>query len=415
MSNARFGAKLAKRMRILILTQWFDPEPTLKGLAFANSLVARGHMVHVITGFPNYPGGKLYPGFKIKLLERELRGNLVIWRVPLVTSHSHSRFGRAANYLSFMITAFVAAMFATKPQVIYAYNPPLTVGLTAVLVSRLRRVPVLCDVQDLWPDTLRATSMVVNTWVLRIVDIISVRVYRAMSRISVLSDGFRHILIARGIADTRLLYIPNWAPPELEGCPAPRLRNNARPLLALFAGTMGKAQALESVILAVDLVNQDGALVELALVGSGIEKESLKLFVDRQAIPRVRFLPPVKLSDMPPLLAAADILIVHLADDPLFAITVPSKTQAYLAAGRPIVMAVRGDAARMIENAEAGICADPCNPTSIADALRRLALASSAERDRMGRNGRAFYDEYLHSSVGAKRFGEALEDLAACG
>ena len=121
--------------RVLLFTQWFDPEPTFKGLVFARELVRQGFEVEVLTGFPNYPGGKVYPGYKIKWLQRETIDGVAITRVPLYPSHDTSALGRVFNYLSFSFSALLYGLFkAKKPDVIYAYHPPLTTGITAVLL-----------------------------------------------------------------------------------------------------------------------------------------------------------------------------------------------------------------------------------------------------------------------------------------
>ena len=159
--------------RILLITQWFDPEPTSKGIVFARALVQKGFQVEVLTGFPNYPGGKIYPGYKIKLCTKETIDDIMITRVALFPSHDRNAMKRALNYLSFFVSALVYGLFfAGKPSVIYAYHPPLTVGVAAVLIRLIRRVPVVCDIQDLWPDTLRATGMLSNNLVLHFISII---------------------------------------------------------------------------------------------------------------------------------------------------------------------------------------------------------------------------------------------------
>ena len=143
-------------MRILMLTQWFDPEPAFKGLTFARKLMERGHEVEVLTGFPNYPAGKLYPGYRLRLWQRESVDGISIVRVPLYPSHDRSVVRRAWNYLSFALAATILGpALVGRPDVIYAYHPPGTVGLPALALSRWFSAPVVYDVNDLWPDTDR--------------------------------------------------------------------------------------------------------------------------------------------------------------------------------------------------------------------------------------------------------------------
>ena len=148
-------------MRILFVTQWFDPEPTVKGLVFAKELAGRGHTVEVLTGFPNYPGGVIYRGYKLRLFQLETLDGISVIRTFIYPSHNSSRIGRAANYISFALSAAVAGLFlAKKADVMYVYHPPASVAFAAIIINLFRRIPFLYDIQDLWPDTLVATGMV---------------------------------------------------------------------------------------------------------------------------------------------------------------------------------------------------------------------------------------------------------------
>ena len=156
-------------MKILFLTQWFEPEPTLKGMTLAREMVRRGHEVQVVTGFPNYPGGRVYRGYRIRLRQREIIDGVTVTRVPLYPSHNRSGLQRAANYLSFAVSASIGVWSVPCPDVGYVYHPPATIGLPALVLNLLRRVPFVLDIQDLWPDTLAATAMVGNRAVLNAV------------------------------------------------------------------------------------------------------------------------------------------------------------------------------------------------------------------------------------------------------
>jgi glycosyltransferase involved in cell wall biosynthesis len=236
-------------MRILILSQWFDPEPTFKGVAFARELVRRGHEVEVLTGFPNYPGGKLYPGYHVRPWQRERIDDIPVLRVPLYPSHGRSVLGRVANYGSFALSATIGSAFVKRPDVIYAYHPPATIGLPAVVAHMLRRVPVVYDVQDLWPDTVAATGMVKDSAVLRLLGRWCQFVYCNADRIVVLSPGFKAALMERGVPEAKIDVIYNW-------CDEASMRPNGTSPVQLagpgeftvvFAGTMGLAQGLEAV------------------------------------------------------------------------------------------------------------------------------------------------------------------------
>lgn len=404
-------------VRVVLLTQWCDPEPTFKGLAFARELRSLGFEVEVVTGFPNYPGGEVYPGYRIRMIQREIIDGVQVTRLPLYPSHDGSAVRRIANYASFAASSLFYGLFMLKrPDVIYAYHPPLTVGVTAALLRILRRIPVVYDIQDMWPDTLRATGMLNNERALGIVSRVCQWAYSKVDHIVVLSPGFRRLLIERGVPGGKIDVIYNWCDEAALQSAAPDALNAAFQadgrFRIVFAGNMGKAQALGTVIEAAELLAKQRPEITFVLVGSGIEVENLKRMVAAKNLDNISFIPRVPMNEVGAILGAADALLVHLKDDPLFAITVPSKTQAYMAIGKPLLMAVRGDAAELVERASCGVSALPENPQSLADAALRLADLSAAERSAMAANSRRFYETELSLSVGAKRFASHFRTLA---
>jgi len=403
-------------MRILILSHWFTPEPTFKGLRFARELQKLGHEVEVLTGFPNYPGGKIYPGYKIKLYQREMMDGVPVIRVALYPSHDASALRRIANYVSFAISATLLGPFLVrKPDVIYVYHPPATVALPAVVLGWLRRAPFVYDVNDLWPDTLAATGMLNNRMLLRLIGTWSRWTYRAARRVTVISKGFARKLEERGVPAAKISMIYNWAEECIvEGAAKAERREPGFEghFNIVFAGTMGKAQALDAVIDAAALVGRRHQQVRFVFIGAGVEVERLKARTLNAGLSNVVFLPRRPVEEIATVLASADVLLVHLKDDPLFAITIPSKTQAYLAAGRPIIMAVRGDAADLVKEADAGVTCEPENAESIAAAVEQLWNATPERRRQMGENGRAFYRSRLSMEKAAESFARVLSESA---
>ena len=184
-------------MKILILTQWFEPEPTSKGLLFARELVTRGHEVEVLTGFPNYPGGKLYPGYRIRPWVREQIDGVNVLRVALYPSHSNSGFQRALNYMSFALSAaLIGTALIKQPDVVYVYHPPITVGFAGAVIGFFRKTPFVYDIQDLWPDTVASTGMMSNPMALALLGKLCKFVYHRAAHITVLSRGFKVQLVA---------------------------------------------------------------------------------------------------------------------------------------------------------------------------------------------------------------------------
>lgn len=409
-------AVLTKPLRVLLLAQWFEPEPTLKGLVFAKELVHQGFDVEVITGFPNYPGGKVYPGYKIKLLQREVLDGIQITRVPIYPNHNQSALKRILNYASFALSSLIYCLFRAKSaDILYAYHPPLTVGITASIVRLFRRMAVVYDIQDMWPDTISATGMLNNAQALRVVDFLCCWVYRRVDHIVVLSPGFKRLLIQRGVPATKISLIYNWADEvSLTGPVAELPAELSRPGVfhILFAGNMGKAQALDTVLKAALMLEQLGTKICWVMLGEGVELERLKSEAHRQKVTSVMFLPSVPMTHVGAYLQAADALLVHLRKDPLFEITIPSKTQAYMAAGKPLLMAVEGDAADLVRQSCGGVVADSESAEALALAAQTLYLKSADDLAAMGQRARTYYQKYLSLKVGVQRFSDLFKELA---
>ena len=399
-------------MRILLLTQWFDPEPTFKGLTFARELVRLGHTVQVLTGFPNYPAGQVYPGYKIKLLLRETIDDISIIRVPLYPSHDGSSIKRILNYISFALSAAILGpLLVNTADVVYVYHPPATVALPAMMLKMLRGIPFVYDIQDLWPDTLAATGMVANKKLLRCVELWCSLTYKFADQLVVLSPGFKKTLQARGVPEEKISVIYNWCDEsqivQMNRSEASRLEPRMTERFnVVFAGTMGRAQALDAVLDAAEILADRLPQVQFVFIGGGIELDNLKHKAETMQLSSVLFLPRRPAVELGPVLCMADALLVHLKDDPLFEITLPSKTQSYLAVGRPIIMAVRGDAAHLVERAGAGVVCQPEDSASIANAVERVVMMSELQRERMGKSGADFYQQELSLRVGVQKFEE---------
>lgn len=402
-------------MRILLVSQWCDPEPTFKAVLFARALQEKGHQVQILTGFPNYPGGKVYPGYRIKAFQREWQQGVEILRVPLYPSHDGSSRKRILNYGSFMVMALLYGLFRVRrSDVIYCYHPPLTAGIAAALLAKLRRIPLVYDVQDLWPDTLGATGMMQNPRLLERIGKLCNWVYRQSAQVVVLSPGFKQRLLERGVPAAKLEVIYNW-------CDEAQIRLERNPeqgedwglsgrFNVVFAGTMGKAQALETVLEAAKLL-EGHTEIQFVLVGGGIEVDSLKAQAKRLGLQNVRFLPRLPVDRIGQVLGWADVLLVHLKNDPLFKITIPSKTQAYLSVGKPILMAVGGDADVLLEQAQAGLCCPPEQPEALAQAVLELAAKSFQERQDIGQRGKAYYYNHLSLETGTQHFVRVFEKV----
>ncbi len=388
--------------RLIFLSQLFDPEPTFKGLGFARALADRGFDIEVVTGFPNYPGGKVYDGYRIRPVLRERMDGVDVTRLAIYPSHDRRALHRLLCYASFMLSSTVYLLFGMRrADIVYVYYPSLTAGLAAIIARIFRRTPVVIDIQDMWPDSLGATGMVKSGLFLKLVEWLCALVYRAVDHIVVLSPGFRDLLISRGVPADRITLVYNWAEETERPEPKPGLADGS--FSVLFAGNMGAAQGLETVLEAAAILS-DRDDIRFDFLGSGLAVDDLKAEVARRGLRNVRFMPRVPLAEVQEKLAEADCLLVHLKPDPLFSITIPSKTQAYLYAGKPVLMAVEGDAARLVEEAGAGLAVQPGNARDLAGKVLQLHAMQPEDLAAMGRRGQVFYEERLSFSRGLSDF-----------
>ncbi len=390
-------------MRIVILTQYYPPEPIPKPHELARGLTERGHKVTVITGFPNYPAGKLYPGTHARIWKWESVDGIRVLRLPLFPDHSRSAVRRTLNYGSFAITAALLGSVLSGPvDAIFAEHPPLTIGLAAGILGRVRRSPFLFQVNDLWPESVEATGMVRNRQLLKWMGRLERFVYGRSAAIAVVSNGVKRNLIGKGVPPEKVHVIPHWADESLYR-PVPPDPNLARELgmagrfNVVFAGQLGLAQGLDVVLDAADELS-DLPDVQFVLVGDGTDADRLRRAADERGLENVRFLGRLPTERMANIFAVSDVLLVHLRDEPLFRITIPSKTIAYRACGRPVLMAVEGDAADVIRAARAGLSCRGGNAKDLAATVRRLHALPRTVLEEMGRAGReAFLASYSRS------------------
>jgi colanic acid biosynthesis glycosyl transferase WcaI len=309
------------------------------------------------------------------------------------------------------------APFVIKPaDVAYVVQGPATIGLPATVLKWLRGIPFVYNIQDLWPDSLLSTEMFNSNLGLRMLHGWCNFVYRRAAKITVIAPGMKKKLIERGVPAGKIEVIYNWCDEQLI-CRENRDEKLARQLgfagkfNVVFAGNMGKAQALDAVIEAAGLLKSDFPNIQFVFIGSGVDVDKLKSISQKKELNNVLFLPRRPVSEIAPVLRLADVLLVHLRKDPLFSITIPSKTQAYLAVGRPLLMAVEGDASEMVNRAQAGLSCEPENPQAIAVAVKKLYNMTPSQLQQLGKNGQSLYDRELSFSVAIARYEQLFKTV----
>ena len=381
-------------MKILLLSQWYPPEPMKLLSDMAEGLVAMGHEVTVLTAFPNWPTGSIYPGYRQRLVQRETVNGVRLIRIPLYPDHSRNPLKRVANFLSFALSATILGPFIVpRVDVMHVVHPPITVGFPAWVISRLRGVPFTMEIQDMWPENLRSTGMVNNEFALGLIGSFARWVYSKAALVRVISPGFRRNLESKGVPDKKIRVISNWVDTEyyrpVERSPEILDKFGMRGRFnILYAGTIGLAQGLEVVLGAAARLKVSLPGVQFVLAGDGMEYRRLRDQAQRSKLTNVSFLGRLPGDLMSSLYACSDVLLLHLRADPLFAITVPHKVFTYLAAAKPILIGGEGDAVSLVTEASAGLAVPPENPEELASAVERLHAMSPEERQAMGDNGR---------------------------
>ncbi len=412
-------------MRVIFLTQWFDPEPgAIRGLPLARWLAARGHDVQVLTGVPNYPGGRVYPGYRMRLWQREVMDGVPVLRVPLYPSHDASAPGRVINYTSFAFSAAtLGAALLRSCDVAYVYHPPATVGLPAIVLKALRGIPFVYHIADMWPESVVDSGMLGDGALRRgVAGLLSKwcrAVYRQASTITVLSPGFKRLLVDRDVPAHKIHVVYNWTD---EAMFRPRQRDEAlaRQLgldgrfNIVYAGNLGPFQGLSTAVRAAARVRGLRG-IQIVIVGGGQQEVELRELARTLGADNVSFLGRRPYHEMPRICSLADVFLVHLRDLPFFRSTIPSKTQVALACGRPVLMAVNGDAADIVRKAEAGVTCAPEDEAELARAMVALAETGRDQLEAMGKRGRRFYLDEMALDVGGCQMDRLLREVVGMG
>lgn len=382
-------------MRVLVLAQYYDPVPVPKPSDVARWLATRGHDVSVLTGLPNYPSGVFAPGYRLTVQRVERRDGVLVRRVFELPYHGTSAAGRILNYGSFMLAASIACLFVRRPDVVYVWHPPLTVGVAASVLSVFRGTPFVYDVQDIWPDSALMSGMLSEGAVASVLRRLERFVYARAARLLVVTAGARANLVSKGVPAAKIEVVPHWAEPWAFSTPNEQSRSWARgfmqrdgEFIVTFAGNIGLLQGLDVLLDTAERLA--GSRIAFRVVGDGADRPRLEFLATSRGIKNVQFLGARPAADMPAIFAESDALLVHFRGGAMSELVVPSKTQAYLAAGRPIVMAMEGPAADIVNGSGAGIVVPPDDPDRLAAALSDLAARSEQERAAMGDRARTY-------------------------
>ena len=398
-------------MDILFLSQWYAPEPDGRVSALAEDLAERGHNVMVITGFPNYPYGKIYSEYKLKWRQWENINNVKILRLPLFPNHSYSLIKRGFNYFSFFCSLFfLAPWFIKKPDIIWSYTP--FIALPTIWISKIFKTNYVMEITDIWPDTIIATGMIKKGIILNVLNIFAKLAYKHATAITVQNAGFKPCLIERGVNPEKIFIVENWADeslyhPVIYNMELAQKYGMNDMFNVMFAGNMGLAQGLDNIILAAKLCSKNKK-IQFVFVGDGVCLDRIKNMVEKEGLNNVLFVRHKPESEMASFYSIADALLVSLIDNPLFEITLPAKTQSYLACGRPIIIAKKGADAKLLSNYGCALNCEPGNPEALASCVLQIFNMKPEERTLMGENSFKLYMQKYKKDKLVGKMEEAL-------
>lgn len=372
------------------------------------TLVAKGVQVDVLTGKPNYPSGNIFTGFRAIGCTEQIWAGARIFRVPLFPRGQKSSWRLALNYLSFVSSGLVFGPWLLRKHqydVVFVYSPsPILQAIPAIFLAWIKNRPLVLWVQDLWPDSLAATGHVKNVHLLKAVGWIVRWIYSCADLLLVQSQAF--VAEVRQLAPNRpITYYPNSVDSIFAKLPDTNATNLALGLSiaipqlesgfpVVFAGNIGVAQAVEVIVEAAALLQANPA-IQFVIFGQGSCWEWMQNQLAVRGLKNVHLLGQHPVEAMPYVMQKAGALLVTLANEPIFALTVPNKVQAYLAAGRPIVACLNGEGARLVEEAKAGISVPAQDAAALAAALLKIYQLPEADRTQMGVNGRSFYNQHF--------------------
>jgi glycosyltransferase involved in cell wall biosynthesis len=381
-------------MRVLILSQYYWPEPFLIN-DVVDSLRAEGCDVTVLTGQPNYPDGLIFPGHSAWGFGTEHHpAGYEIHRVP-VAPRGTGGLRRVLNYASFILSASLLGPWLTRGRqfdVVFVYAvSPILQGLPGIVYRRLKGAALVIWVQDLWPDSLQSTGFVTNPRILAAVRRLTRFIYHRSDLLLAQSRGFVD-RIRELAGPTRIVFHPN--PGQDTAGKGDGANLDLGPgFNVVFAGNLGTAQALETILKAAELI--DDPNIRLVLVGTGSRSQWLQEQISQRRIGNLTLAGRFPTEAMPAIFAQASALLVTLNRSENLALTIPSKIPSYLAASRPIIASLDGEAADVVNEAKAGYAVPAEDAVALAGAIEAMAALAPADRESMGRAGRQYFDEHF--------------------
>jgi len=390
-------------MRILIVSQHFWPENfRINSIAF--SLCNLGHKVDVLTGKPNYPKGEYYEGYSLFSKSYEIKKNIQIFRVPLIKRSSGNRFFLIVNYLSFIIFGFFMGPWLLrrkKYDLVFVYaTSPILQALVAIFIAKLKGIPSILWVQDLWPESLIATEYIKNVFIIWLVRQAVRYIYQHSDLILISSKSFEGS-IKKYCKNKRIIYYPN----SIDIFPTRKskdvnifFKNLNDKFIILFTGNIGKAQSINYVVDTAKILKKYQK-IHFLIIGDGSARQDVIMKAKYLGLDNISFPGQLAPELIPALMDRASALLITLNDHKIFSLTVPSKLQAYLSAGKPILGSVNGEAAKIIIESKSGFAAPANSSPKLAEIILDMYHLSDEKRKKMGMSGKKYFNENFNHFV----------------
>ena len=383
-------------MRILYLSQYFPPEvgaTQTRAYEMSQNWVRLGHKVTMLTEFPNHPSGIIPSNYKGKLFERTNLDGIEVLRVWVKASPLKNFRNRMLFYLTFMLNAIIAGLFLIrgKYNLLYATSPPLFVGGAALVLSQIKRIPMVFEVRDLWPESAIALGELTNQRAISMATKLEEMCYRRAVQIVVVTRGIYNNLAQRGVSINKLCFAPNGANIDLftfSQIGRDQIRRDLgleHKFIAIYAGIHGLAQGLETILETARLL-QTTSEIHFLLIGDGPKKAEIVSLATIYNLPNLTLLPEKPREQIPDYLSAADVALIPLKKVEIFKGALPSKIFDAWACERPILISIDGEARAIVEDVSGGIFITPEDPGKMSEALIYL-MNSPSERISMGENG----------------------------
>lgn len=400
-------------MKVLIVSQYFWPE-SFRINEVARDLNHSGHEVEILTGKPNYPEGVFYQGYGNSRPTREVWNDITIHRLPILPRGMNSKYGLVLNYLSFILSGLLLGPFMLRKKqfdVIFVYAPsPIFQVIPASFIGWLKKIPVVLWVQDLWPQSVSATGHIESKLALKILEKAVAFTYRHTNLLLAQSHAFIPHIQQLNYCKVPVKYLPNSVDDSflLSIDNNHETANKTEYFDIVFAGNIGTAQAIETIVAAAEkLVSYPK--IRFLIYGQGSKLAWLQNEVSYRNLKNLICCGQKAMHEMPELLRQASALLVTLSKQPIFALTIPSKLQAYLATGKPVIACLDGEGARIVQEAHAGITTPAENADALEEAILELYHSPKEELWQMGKNGQDYFKMHYKQDLVMRMLVSALE------